>query len=454
MRWLDITTCYSWNRPPVGIVRVELEAIMFALTLKNTKFCIFDKATSKFYEIPRNDTKKLYKKLSSIRFVNINTERQSRFYHKFVSLIRILIYYIFRDRDKLIENWLKKFKPLVINFYLRLKIHASRLFKIKNYIIYLLVYLFNKKNHVSNSSIFFKKGDIYISMGLDWDKKDLNYLYSLKKNNKFKVHFFCYDIIPILFPHLCSGNISPIFIKYYIDLSHVSDKVFCISKNTENDLIKFWKNTGAPIKPTSVVRLGDTDVFTSDYKFRNPELNHFILQDFILMVSTIERRKNHEIIYRAYVRLIEKGFKNQLPNLIFVGMKGWGVNDFFDDLKFDLRVKDKIFIFDNISDVDLATLYKNCLFTVYPSLYEGWGLPVAESLSFGKFCLVSNSSSIPEIFSNKDCIDFIDPWDLSGWEKAILYYISNKKVLNKKEKMINKHFKPTAWGSTFEKVFK
>lgn len=58
MNWLDITTCYTWNRPPVGIVRVELEAINFALKYKkNTKFCVFDKQKIFFVRLRKKKLK-------------------------------------------------------------------------------------------------------------------------------------------------------------------------------------------------------------------------------------------------------------------------------------------------------------------------------------------------------------------------------------------------------------
>jgi glycosyltransferase involved in cell wall biosynthesis len=458
MNWLDITTCSSWNRPPVGIIRVELEAINFALKYKqNTKFCVFDKQKKFFYEIKKKEVENLVKNLILLRYQNSDIKASSRYYRKFVYFSRMILFHLFRDKDKTLENKLKKYKPFVINSYLNLKRVCLEVIIAIN-CIYKFFFVEGRKRATKNyQELVFKKDDVYISMGLDWDKKDLKYIFNEKKKYGFKVNFFCYDIIPILFPHLCSGNISPIFIDYYIDLAHLSDQVFCISKNTKADLIKFWNSVGAPIKPTSVVRLGDTEIFSSqkaDYKFNNLHLNHFIKSDFILLVSTIERRKNHEIIYRAYTRLIDKGYKEKLPNLIFVGMRGWGVNDFFDDLKYDLRVKDKIFVFNNISDVDLSELYKRCLFTVYPSLYEGWGLPVAESLSYGKFCLATNSSSVPEITSNIDCIKFIDPWDISGWEKAIFFYSTNKSELIQKELLIKKNYKRTSWRQTFAKVFK
>ena len=69
------------------------------------------------------------------------------------------------------------------------------------------------------------------------------------------------------------------------------------------------------------------------------------------------------------------------------------------------------------NDAELRALYENCEFFVYPSLYEGWGLPVAEALAFGKFVLASDRGSIPEV--GGDLVEYIDPWNASAWAEAI-----------------------------------
>jgi len=276
MNWLDITTSYNWSRPPVGIVRVELEAINYSLNhRKNTKFCIFNKKLNKFYEIKKDEVRMIVDSLSHMQTQSIIHNNTSRKYHKFVFFLRLFLFYILRDKEKKIEVRLKKYKPLIINIY----INSKRFLKSLVSFVKLPFNCLSKKKNL-NTEIFFKKNDTYISMGLDWDNKDLKYLYDIKKKNKFNVKFFCYDIIPILYPHLCSGNVSPIFIDYYINLAHVSDHVYCISANTRKDLVKFWRSSNAPIKSTSIVRLGDTEIIhdsaLTNFQLQNLNINHLI----------------------------------------------------------------------------------------------------------------------------------------------------------------------------------
>jgi glycosyltransferase involved in cell wall biosynthesis len=124
-------------------------------------------------------------------------------------------------------------------------------------------------------------------------------------------------------------------------------------------------------------------------------------------------------------------------------MRGWGVSDLVSDLQLDPRMQDKIVLYDHASDSDLVHFYKHCLFTVYPSLYEGWGLPVAESLGFGKYCLASNAASIPEVAG--DLLEYIDPLSVQEWADAIMELATDPKALHTRQKKIQQHFVIDRW---------
>lgn len=114
------------------------------------------------------------------------------------------------------------------------------------------------------------------------------------------------------------------------------------------------------------------------------------------------------------------------------------------DLRLDPRILPYIRILNHVTDADLVHLYRNAYFTVYPSLYEGWGLPVAESLAYGKFCLASNSASIPEVGGN--LIEYLDPWDVPKWAERLLWYIEHPTELVDAEQRIRTQFKPASWA--------
>src|SRR5207302_11239749 len=105
-----------------------------------------------------------------------------------------------------------------------------------------------------------------------------------------------------------------------------------------------------------------------------------LAQRFLLCVSTIESRKNQQTLCRAYARLVHWGVAD-LPLLALAGGIGHGGQDVINEIGFDRRLAGRVVALVGCSDADLAALYRGCLFALYPSLYEGWGLPVSEALA-------------------------------------------------------------------------
>jgi len=127
-------------------------------------------------------------------------------------------------------------------------------------------------------------------------------------------------------------------------------------------------------------------------------------------------------------------------------MLGWGVDDFLSDLRLDRSVDGLILILNHVNDSELSYLYRHALFTVYPSLYEGWGLPVGESLAHGKFCIASSTSSLPEV--GGDFVEYLDPWDLPLWVERLAYYFDNLEAVRDREARIRSHYRSPTWTET------
>lgn len=292
--------------------------------------------------------------------------------------------------------------------------------------------------------ILFGAGDVYVSLGLDWDQKNLPYLYQLKQRLGLKVLLMCYDIIPIRLPHLCVADVAAKFSHYFLDVARCADRIVCISEYSRADLRKFLEASRVPVPELGVVRLG-CEIASAGSAPPSAPVAGLLGRRFILFVSTIERRKNHETLYRAYTRLVDAG-ATDLPLLVFVGMAGWGMDDLMSDLKLDPRIQPYLRILNHVSDSDLARLYEHAYFTAYPSLYEGWGLPVAESLAYGKFCLASNAASIPEV--GGELIEYVDPWDIPRWAERLRWYIDHPEAVAQREAAIRAGFHPASWTDT------
>lgn len=144
---------------------------------------------------------------------------------------------------------------------------------------------------------------------------------------------------------------------------------------------------------------------------RTPELRrHKILPGsvkaggFWLCVGTLEPRKNHLGLLRAYARHKAK-FGKALP-LVHAGGSGWLMNDFKDQVR-KLNLQNDVILLGYVDDTTLQWLYQNCFAFVYPSFFEGFGLPVLEAMSLGAAIITSDTTSIPEIVGDAGIL--VDP---------------------------------------------
>lgn len=178
-----------------------------------------------------------------------------------------------------------------------------------------------------------------------------------------------------------------------------------------------------PPERTTVVypasRFADSSIATKPDCLRQLRPN-----GFWLTVATIEPRKNHKRLLLAYSRLKESN--PDCPPLVLVGGTGWMVEDLTSHVK-ELRLGVDVIPTGYIDDSALAWLYRNCLAFVYPSLFEGFGMPVLEAMTMGAPVIASNNSSIPEIVGTAG--QLVDPEDtasiasgmqqvLTGWTNS------------------------------------
>jgi len=127
------------------------------------------------------------------------------------------------------------------------------------------------------------------------------------------------------------------------------------------------------------------------------------------------------------------------------------VQELFSDLRLDPMVAGKIELLHHVDDADLAVLYQHAQFTVYPSLYEGWGLPVAESLAFGKYCLASNAASLPEV--GGDWVDYLDPWDVPGWAERLQFLFAHPEWVAERNARIAREYRAHPWRETAREIY-
>ena len=291
------------------------------------------------------------------------------------------------------------------------------------------------------------KDNLFLSFTDSWNLdgyfNSLDHL--LQRKNELVV--LLYDCIPIVLPHSFGPGFEEIYTEWLNKVIDYTNSIITISNSSKNDLLKFILNQElAQNFSTNIIRLGDF-FETNDEQVLQNDLSIDI--PFILCVGTVEFRKNHQVILDAYRILISEG-KQKLPKVVIAGKQGWMDNNISHQINNDPRLKDKFVLFNNLSDEQVKYLYEKCLFTIYPSFYEGWGLPVAESFACGKVCILSEVSSLPEI--NSEVSIFCDPYDPYSWAEEIWKLVSDQKYLLSKENKVINHFTRQNWINTASEI--
>lgn len=440
--WVDITTLAHWTRPVVGIARVEQQLCQYLLdhVADNLRFCRYDKAADRIIEVPHADARAHLERIAAYGTPAATPAGIPPLVPTQSRLVRLALHGLNYLPAPLRPHTLRILRALWPR--VRPILHRVRQAQLRRRVRRQPAAV-REMPPPPPSAVPFDANSLYLSVGLDWDHKHMAQLYRHTKARGARCLYMCYDIIPVLFPQLYAQDVSGRFAHYFADLAWGADAVVCISEATRNDLRQLLETLGVPVPPLHVVHLG-SDILPKGGGEVSADIRRLAASPFILFVSTIERRKNHEIIYRAYTRLVAEGVA--LPQVVFVGMAGWGVADLQSDLALDPRTQGHFTQLNHIGDAELAYLYRHALFTVYPSLYEGWGLPVAESLAFGKFCLTSNTSSLPEV--GGEFVHALDPWDLPAWVDALRYYIAHPEEVARRNADIAARYRPVSWTAT------
>lgn len=166
----------------------------------------------------------------------------------------------------------------------------------------------------------------------------------------------------------------------------------------------------APEKVKVIYHGIDHDLFQV---YDETPLNFPLPEKFLLFVGSIEPRKNLLTFLKAYTAL-EKDFKCRFP-LVLIGFKGWDNKEVMELIE---KESEHIHYLGFLSDRELAYVYNRATVFVFPSLYEGFGLPPLEAMACGTPVIVSNTSSMPEVCG--DAAYYIDPISIESIAKAIM----------------------------------
>jgi len=167
----------------------------------------------------------------------------------------------------------------------------------------------------------------------------------------------------------------------------------------------------------------------------------------ILNVGTLEPRKNVVTLMKAFRKLMEKGFDGY--KLVIAGDKGWLYEEIFKEVdRSDL--KHEILFLGVVRDADLPMLYNCADMFVYPSLYEGFGLPPLEAMACGIPVIISNTSSLPEVIGNAGIM--VDPGDVNSLSEAMYNVLEDKELRSQMSKNGLKRAKLFSWEKAAKEI--
>lgn len=421
MIWYDVSGLYNWKGNFTGIQRVVYNLAEGLERDNKAKFFIFQQGN--FIEVSFDQLKNNLARLNKDNQLgsrNDYTKSPKAVRHYGAILAKNLVV------GRKIERPVRLLYKTVRNVYRTTK----------------------KSTRVAHHDSPFKIGDIIVVADGNWQFPEFAFsLIKAKKNIGFKIAHVVYDLVAVKNPALASKGAERIIGSYFKTLFPYCDLLLAISESTKRDIEWFIrKNNISHLPIISTFELG-SDVNQSKIAKKKPTAS--IPREFILAVGTIEVRKNYMLLYYAYKHAHNVGI--DLPYLIIVGRKGWMADETHSMLVNDPDVASHITIMDGPGDEELEWLYANCLFTVYPSFYEGWGLPVSESLLRGKCCVSSNTSSMPE--AGGDLVHYVSPYDPAAMEKAIKN-LTNTKERRKLELRIRSEYQPVTWQDSYEEFLK
>jgi glycosyltransferase involved in cell wall biosynthesis len=313
---------------------------------------------------------------------------------------------------------------------------------------------------MSRQYFSFARGAVLLNLGTSWWLQ--NYFLNVRlAKSLYGIRYvpFVHDFIPVMAPEHCVSELRQDFITWAIGAFDHADFFLVNSNATLADLHAVGKKLGYGPREAAVVTLNadfrktlDIDAVAEEIGDPINFLRSMNLErnNYVLFVSTIESRKNHLTAFSVWLKLIKKRGIKGVPKLVCVGNPGWLNDAAYAKLNASELLSDHVLMLSKISDAALSVLYENCVCTLYPSSYEGWGLPVTEALCYGKVPIVSNISSLPE--AGGQFAEYFEAESEKDLFEAVERVVYDDKFRARRELKIIAEFRPRGWDAISAQV--
>jgi glycosyltransferase involved in cell wall biosynthesis len=458
---LDLSWSLRWAGPPVGILRVERELARYAFaTLLHADAVFFDPDTKQYRLVDRETALRFLAGDAVLDTLGLRDpgrvgRRKSDRIPKF---LRPAARWLLQSRHMLLQTLERR------RLVAPTPAAAERIARLQAKLIagkYRGLMLkpdgtrrdFVPLDALKSAPIDFRPDDILLCAGAGWSHTDIAAIRAQKAATPFRLALVCYDIIPILFPEFYKPHDVDSFAHFFESAFPAADLVLVNSHRVETDVQAFCARRGLPLKQTTVVPLGADIPAAAAPASAAPILPHGLEpQKFALFVSTIEPRKGHRLLYEVWLRLVAAGVPQKTGfKLVFVGRPGWMVGDLVYALDTDTRLAGTLLRLDRVDDATMRALQAGCAFGLYPSRYEGYGLPLVEAFHLGKAVIASTGGSLPEVAQSfSPCLD---PQDADAWVSTLRRWIEDPSARAPYEQAIRASFRHPGWSEAAALIF-
>jgi glycosyltransferase involved in cell wall biosynthesis len=250
---------------------------------------------------------------------------------------------------------------------------------------------------------------------------------------KSKLAVVIHDMRPIEMPETSSRAVRDGYPLAFGYACSNADVILSVSDSTTKAIARARPDALGKIKR---LRLG-----ASPIPVRLPTQTRFS-GEYIVYVSSLGAHKNHAFAARAWHSAFAAA-PASAPLLVFVGHSTVAAESAVRGGLSEPRMQDRLIFVRDADDGEMAGIVKNALFFIFPSLYEGWGLPVTEALSLGKFGIASRTTSLPE--AGGAFLHYCEAEDMAEWSAVLRLYIADRALLADKQRRVVEAFVAPTW---------
>ncbi len=255
--------------------------------------------------------------------------------------------------------------------------------------------------------------------------------------------YMIHDLIPITHPEYCRAGEAQ---RHAQRVRHMLSSAIGIVGNSEATLASLASFAAVEeMKTPSMIAapLG-TDLRRGRFgRVDTPERPTFV------MLGTIEARKNHLLLLQIWARLV-RAYGDRAPRLVIIGQRGWECEQVFDLLDRSAVLRDAVHEVGHCSDPQLDAYLRSARALLFPTLVEGYGLPLIEALASGTPVIASDLPVFHEI--GQEVPDFIDPLDGPAWQAAIISYAQEPSAIRNAQLERLAAYRAPDWADHFARI--